>query len=47
VFATLGYILSIAWWARPLIRNETVGLLELFALRPQRSAAAGERAAPR
>jgi MFS transporter, FHS family, L-fucose permease len=38
VFATLGYILSIAWWARPLIRNETVGLLELFALRPQRSA---------
>ncbi len=36
VFVTLGYILSIAWWARPLIRNETVGLLELFALRPQR-----------
>ena len=38
VFATLGYILSISWWARPLIRNETVGLLELFTLRRQRSA---------
>ena len=38
VFATLGYILSIAWWARPLIRNETVGLLQLFSLRPERSA---------
>ena len=38
VFATLLYILSVAWWARPLIRNETVGLLELFTLRPQRSA---------
>ena len=33
VFATLTYILSIAWWARPLIRNETVGLLELFSVR--------------
>jgi fucose permease len=30
LFVTLGYIWSIAWWARPLIRNETVGLLELF-----------------
>jgi fucose permease len=33
VFATLGFILSIAWWANPLIRNETVGLLDLFSLR--------------
>jgi FHS family L-fucose permease-like MFS transporter len=33
VFATLGFILSIAWWARPLIRNETVGVLDLFSLR--------------
>jgi MFS transporter, FHS family, L-fucose permease len=32
VFATLGFILSIAFWARPLIRNETVGLLDLFSL---------------
>ncbi|HVN47124.1 MAG TPA: MFS transporter [Steroidobacteraceae bacterium] len=33
VFVTLGFILSIAWWARPLIRNETVGVLDLFSLR--------------
>jgi fucose permease len=33
VFVTLGFILSIAWWARPLIRNETVGILDLFNLR--------------
>jgi MFS transporter, FHS family, L-fucose permease len=33
VFATLGFILSVAWWARPLIRNETVGVLDLFNLR--------------
>jgi len=32
VFVTLGFILSIAFWARPLIRNETVGLLDLFSL---------------
>jgi fucose permease len=31
VFVTLGFILSIAWWARPLIRNETVGIQDLFA----------------
>jgi len=31
VFVTLGFILSIAFWARPLIRNETVGVLELFS----------------
>jgi fucose permease len=32
VFVTLGYILSVAFWARPLIRNQTVALLELFTL---------------
>jgi fucose permease len=32
LFVTLGFILSIAFWARPLIRNETVGLLDLFNL---------------
>jgi fucose permease len=31
VFVTLGYILSIAFWARPLIRNETVGILDFFS----------------
>ena len=30
VFATLGFILSISWWARPLVRNETVGIHELL-----------------
>jgi len=33
VFVTLGFILSIAFWAQPLIRNETVGVLDLFSLR--------------
>ena len=33
VFATLAFILSIAFWARPLIRNETVAVLDLFSLR--------------
>ena len=33
VFATFGFILSVAWWANPLIRNETVGVLDLFNLR--------------
>jgi len=33
VFVTLGFILSIAFWARPLIRNETVGVLDLFSVR--------------
>ncbi|MBV8342990.1 MAG: MFS transporter [Gammaproteobacteria bacterium] len=32
VFVTLGYILSVSFWARPLIRNETVGVSELFNL---------------
>jgi MFS transporter, FHS family, L-fucose permease len=38
VFATLGFILSIAWWARPLIRNETGGISDLFAPRARRGA---------
>ena len=33
VFVTLGFILSIAGWARPLIRNGTVGILDLFNFR--------------
>ena len=33
VFVTLAYILSIAVWARPLIRNETVSLGELLRVR--------------
>jgi fucose permease len=33
VFVTLGFILSISWWARPLIRNQTVGILELLSVR--------------
>lgn len=39
VFVTLGYILSVAFWARPLIRNETVSVLELFNLRKKGSPA--------
>jgi FHS family L-fucose permease-like MFS transporter len=38
VFATLGFILSIAWWARPLVRNETVGVLDLIGLGARRDA---------
>jgi len=38
VFVTLGFILSIVWWARPLIRNETVGVLDLFNLRRRSNA---------
>jgi fucose permease len=38
VFATLGFILSVSWWARPLVRNETVGIAELIGLRPRRNA---------
>ena len=33
VFVTLGFILSIAFWARPLIRNESVSVGDLFNLR--------------
>jgi fucose permease len=38
VFATLAFILSIAWWAKPLVGNETVGIVELIGLRPRRHA---------
>lgn len=36
VFLTLGYVLSVSVWARPLVRNETVAFGEL--LRPARRA---------
>ena len=38
VFATLGFILSVSWWAQPLIRNETVSVAELIGLRRRRNA---------
>jgi fucose permease len=38
LFLTLGFILSIAWWARPLIRNQTVGISELLNVRGRRPA---------
>ncbi|HME40851.1 MAG TPA: MFS transporter [Steroidobacteraceae bacterium] len=36
VFATLLFILSIAWWAKPLVRNDTVSVAELVGLRRRR-----------
>jgi fucose permease len=30
LFVTLGFILSVCWWAQPLIRNETVDFLDLI-----------------
>jgi FHS family L-fucose permease-like MFS transporter len=33
VFVTLGFILSVSVWARPLVRNETVSLAQLIGLR--------------
>ena len=30
LFITLGYILSISYWAKPLVKNETVSLKELL-----------------
>ncbi len=41
VFATLGFILSIAWWAKPLVRNETVSLRHLIGWRRNRPPVAG------
>jgi fucose permease len=38
VFATLGFILSVSWWAQPLIRNETISIAELIGLRTRRNA---------
>jgi len=31
IFVTLGYILSISFWAKPLVNNKTISLKELFA----------------
>ena len=31
VFVTLGFILSVSWWARPLVRNQTVDWVDLMA----------------
>ena len=33
VFVTLGYILSVSWWARPLVRNQTIDWADLFRSR--------------
>ena len=38
IFATLAFILSIAWWANPLVRNDTVSVVELIGLRKRRDA---------
>jgi FHS family L-fucose permease-like MFS transporter len=38
IFATLAFILSIAWWANPLVRNDTVSVAELIRLRTRRNA---------
>lgn len=35
LFVTVGYILSIGFWARPLVRNETVTLRRLLSLRAE------------
>ena len=40
VFITLGFILSVSWWARPLVRNQTIDWADLFRSRtgsPDRS----------
>lgn len=37
IFLTLGFIFSVSLWARPLVRNETVSLGELFTLRARRT----------
>jgi len=34
LFLTLGYILSVGFWARPLVRNATVPWRELLRRRP-------------
>lgn len=31
IFVTLGYVLSISFWAKPLVNNKTVSLKELFS----------------
>ena len=34
-FVTFGYILSVAFWARPIINNKTVSLRELIRIKKQ------------
>jgi fucose permease len=31
IFVTLGYILSISFWAKPLVNNQTFSLKSLFS----------------
>jgi FHS family L-fucose permease-like MFS transporter len=38
VFATLGFILSVCWWAQPLVRNETISIGDLVGVRGRRKA---------
>ena len=33
VFVTLGFILSVSWWARPLVRNQTIDWADLIKSR--------------
>jgi len=42
LYATLGYILSIGFWARPLVSNATVSLRELLSFRRRTSPTAME-----
>jgi fucose permease len=41
LFVTVGYILGISFWARPLVRNETVTLRRLMRLTGQLSGSDG------
>jgi MFS transporter, FHS family, L-fucose permease len=36
VFVTLGFILSVSWWAHPLVKNETVDFAALVGMRGRR-----------
>jgi MFS transporter, FHS family, L-fucose permease len=38
VFVTLGFILSVSWWARPLVRNQTIDWADLIRSRAGRTA---------
>lgn len=44
LYATLGYILSIGFWARPIVDNATVSLRELAVSMRQAVARRGTRA---
>lgn len=39
VFLTLAYILAVGWWAKPLVRNDTLSLPQLVSRLRRRSAA--------